>query len=305
MHGALLAVLVVMGGALPVGPDPTGLIEQLGSPRFAQRESAELALGRMGRLALPALRGALDHKDPEVRTRSAAIVRRIEGGLLVEPTMLTLDFVDIPLTDALATLNRQSGLKLTMTPRSLRVLVESPSFGPVQWVAPVLEGGRPVVRGGTTPLRLRRPERLRAWRLDLRPLRRVRIKPGDVPRPRPVPGPVNQSPLPERGSPLDRTSGASNVGTRGYGPGRPVEVAQPVEQTILPPDARRRRASPVRRPRRPGEGSRSDRRPGAVVADPRPRPRSSTDIPATSVSTRPPWSTRGSTSPIPKGRPPD
>jgi len=116
MHGALLAVLVVIGGASPAGPDPTGLVEQLGSPRFAQRESAEFALGRMGRLALPALRGALDHKDPEVRTRSAAIVRRIEGGLLVEPTMLALDFADFPLTDALATLNRQSGLKLTMTP---------------------------------------------------------------------------------------------------------------------------------------------------------------------------------------------
>ena len=107
---------MVLGGSSPEASDPIALTADLGSPRFVRREAAEILLGRLGRVALPALRAALTDKDPEVRTRASVIVRRIEGGLLVEPTMVDLDFDDVPLTDAVATINKQSALKLTTTP---------------------------------------------------------------------------------------------------------------------------------------------------------------------------------------------
>ncbi len=116
MNAATFAVLMVLGGSSPEASDPIALTAELGSPRFAQREAAEVALGRLGRAALPSLRAALSSHDPEIRTRASAIVRRIEGGLLVEPTLVDLDFDDVPLAEALATINRRSALKLTINP---------------------------------------------------------------------------------------------------------------------------------------------------------------------------------------------
>ena len=96
--------------------DPTGLTMELGSSRFNQREAAEQALIKFGRAAIPALRGATSSPDPEVRFRAALILRKVEGALLVEPTQVSLNFDNAPLDEVVTALNRQAGIKLSLTP---------------------------------------------------------------------------------------------------------------------------------------------------------------------------------------------
>jgi hypothetical protein len=57
------------------------LIAALGSPSFAERERAGRALEAVGVPALPALRAAARHADPEVRRRTGEVVGRIENSL--------------------------------------------------------------------------------------------------------------------------------------------------------------------------------------------------------------------------------
>jgi hypothetical protein len=116
MLGTILALAFVAGG--PAGPDPSALVEELGSPRYRQRESAEVALTKLGRAALPSLRAALDAKDPEVRIRALAILTRIEGTLLVQPTPIAFDFRDVPIVEAIRAINLQAELSLKLQPEN-------------------------------------------------------------------------------------------------------------------------------------------------------------------------------------------
>ncbi len=116
MLGAILALAFVANG--PAGPDPAALVEELGSSRYVQREQAEAALTKLGRGALPALRGALDARDPEVRIRALAILNRIEGALLVQATPIAFDFRDVPIVDAIRAINRQAELSLKLQPEN-------------------------------------------------------------------------------------------------------------------------------------------------------------------------------------------
>src|SRR4051812_40722059 len=110
MLGANLALLVLLG-QVPAA-DPAALVDRLGSPRYADREAAAGELGRMGRQAIPALRAARDSRDLEIRTRASALVNRIEGALLTQPTMVTFDFEDQPLLEAVKVMSDQVGIKL-------------------------------------------------------------------------------------------------------------------------------------------------------------------------------------------------
>ncbi len=112
MLGPSFALAVVLG--LPGSPDPTALVGQLGSDRYADRESAEMALTKLGRAALPALRVGLGAKDPEIRGRATAVVGRIERASLLQPTPITLNFRDAPLSEAIRTINRRSGLAIRL-----------------------------------------------------------------------------------------------------------------------------------------------------------------------------------------------
>ena len=116
MIGANLAMLLLLGQA--PSSSPTELVEQLGSPRFAERERATEALARLGADALPALRAARDAKDPEVRARAAALVEKTEALLLTQPTLVTLDIKDRPLTEAVEAIGEQAGIKLALTPEN-------------------------------------------------------------------------------------------------------------------------------------------------------------------------------------------
>jgi hypothetical protein len=79
------ALLLGFGAADPAAgtaaqpPDIAGLIQQLGSRRFKEREAASKVLDRVGEPALePLRRAAKDDADAEVRRRAQALVERLE-----------------------------------------------------------------------------------------------------------------------------------------------------------------------------------------------------------------------------------
>ncbi len=132
MHGVAFALVVFLG--LPAAPpDPEALVEQLGSPRFAPRELAGVTLVGLGRAALPALRAARASRDVEIRARASAILDRVEGDLLVRPTMITLDFRDVTIAEAVRAIRGRTGLP-----------VDLPAEGDSAWSGRkiTLEGGR-------------------------------------------------------------------------------------------------------------------------------------------------------------------
>src|SRR5580704_15086177 len=116
MLGANLA-LVVLLGQVPA-TEPVTLVERLGSPRYAEREEAAGALERLGRQAVAALRAARDDRDPEIRTRTGALLNKIEGTLLTQPTLVTLDFQDQPLPEVVKALSASTGIKLGLIPEN-------------------------------------------------------------------------------------------------------------------------------------------------------------------------------------------
>lgn len=113
---ALMALLAQGPAGASSAPAPAALVKQLGARRYSEREAAANALEKLGREALPALREARDHKDPEVRTRAIALTEKIEGSLLTLPTMVTLDYRDVPLTDVVKQLGAQAGVHLLLIP---------------------------------------------------------------------------------------------------------------------------------------------------------------------------------------------
>lgn len=107
---ALLALL----GADSTATDPTTLVGRLGSPRFADREAAGRDLERRGAEALPALRRALDDRDPEVRSRASTLIEQIESDLLTRPTLFRLDYQRRPLAEVIKDLSAQGGMALAL-----------------------------------------------------------------------------------------------------------------------------------------------------------------------------------------------
>lgn len=108
---------VALLGQVPAS-DPAALVARLGSSRYADRESAADALVRLGRPAIVPLRAARDARDPEIRTRAAALLNKIEGALLTEPTLVTLDFEDRPLPEVVKAFGGQAGIKLGLVPEN-------------------------------------------------------------------------------------------------------------------------------------------------------------------------------------------
>jgi hypothetical protein len=121
-EAAMLGVKVLMVlaiGQVPGGPsDPSGLVNQLGSARYAAREAASEALERLGRPALKALRDAREARDPEIRTRAYNLIHRIEGKLLTQPSRIQLDFDDTPLLDVARSISAQAGFKVSFHPEN-------------------------------------------------------------------------------------------------------------------------------------------------------------------------------------------
>ncbi len=126
-HWAVIGLLMLGAGR----DDPASLVEQLGAPRFADREQASRALEALGREALPLLREARNSKDPEVQTRATTLIDRIESKLMVRPTLVQLDFHDQPLPVVVKTLAERTGVPMALVPEnspvwpSRRVTIEA------------------------------------------------------------------------------------------------------------------------------------------------------------------------------------
>lgn len=113
-----LKVLLLAATGFWGGEEPGDLVRKLGAPRFSEREAAAQALKELGRDALPSLRSARDAQDPEVRARAAGLVDQIETALMVQPTLVRLDFHDAPIADVVKNLGEQAHVALTLVPEN-------------------------------------------------------------------------------------------------------------------------------------------------------------------------------------------
>jgi hypothetical protein len=110
--GLGLAAGALADGPAAAPPAVERLIEQLGSRDFKAREAAGRALLDRGEEALPAMRKAQAHPDPEVRQRLAQLIADTERAVLLAPKRVTLKLDHVPLRDALAELTRQTGYRI-------------------------------------------------------------------------------------------------------------------------------------------------------------------------------------------------
>lgn len=107
-----IVMLSLVGSPSVDNPDAAQLVTQLGSPTYAGRQAAGEALLTLGTAALPALRRAFDHADPEVRRRAERLVVQIEAGEILGATRIRLDIHDRPLAEAAEAIARVSGMTL-------------------------------------------------------------------------------------------------------------------------------------------------------------------------------------------------
>jgi hypothetical protein len=117
MAGTSILVLVLLGWGS--GGDVSDLVAKLGSSRFTEREEAATQLTKLGRDALPALREAMNSKDPEVRSRAAALVEKIDQDLMLQPTWIKLDFQDQSIEEVAQAIGEQTGITLKLEPANL------------------------------------------------------------------------------------------------------------------------------------------------------------------------------------------
>ncbi len=118
MDVATLIVLVVLGQTAEPARDAAALMEKLGSASYAEREATK-SLESLGGKALPALRPALKSKDPEIRMRARALINKIEGNLLVQESLVRLDFKDATLEEIVKSLSKQAGFEIGLSPVGL------------------------------------------------------------------------------------------------------------------------------------------------------------------------------------------
>ncbi len=115
-----LTLVVLTTAAFTAAPPPRPLgsaelqqlIEQLGDRDYRTRERAERKLLQEGTMALPLLRKALGHKDPEVRRRALRLVPGLEHAALVAPKRITLIVENQPLDHILGEVAKQTGYQI-------------------------------------------------------------------------------------------------------------------------------------------------------------------------------------------------
>ncbi|HMC63948.1 MAG TPA: HEAT repeat domain-containing protein [Gemmataceae bacterium] len=100
--------------AAATAPSAEKLIEQLGDRDFQTREAAAKAIEALGPAALPALKKAQGHSDPEVRRRTSAMIPGIERAAAFTPKRINLEIKNKPIKEAIAALTKQTGYKITI-----------------------------------------------------------------------------------------------------------------------------------------------------------------------------------------------
>lgn len=96
-------------------------VKNLGSSSFAEREKASQELETVGEPALVELRKALKSEDAEIRKRAEELIVKIEANTrnrkLTQPTQVSLDFQDAPVSEVVAELVKQSGFRVILQDR--------------------------------------------------------------------------------------------------------------------------------------------------------------------------------------------
>jgi hypothetical protein len=94
------------------------LVEQLGSPKYDEREKASADLEAIGEPALEALRKAARMDDAEVKRRAAELVgrieRKVESTQVLSPKKIHLVFKNTPLPEAVAEIKKQCGYDVVL-----------------------------------------------------------------------------------------------------------------------------------------------------------------------------------------------
>ena len=85
------------------------LIRQLGADSYLDREAATRALREIGEPARAALQRAAEHEDLEVRLRAAALFDELRQGDLWHPTRLTFSADNLPTSEVLRRIARETG----------------------------------------------------------------------------------------------------------------------------------------------------------------------------------------------------
>lgn len=96
--------------------EPKALIEALGDEQFDKRQGAESRLKDLGPAALPALKAAREHADPEIRRRVGELLSVIEQSVKLLPRMVNFKDGVSPLKDVLKDLSSQSGYGIETWP---------------------------------------------------------------------------------------------------------------------------------------------------------------------------------------------
>lgn len=139
---ALAPAIQARGDGQPPDPDKANaaidaLVAELGAPTYAARERATARLRELGVAALPRLRELADTAgrpsslldDPEIAARLDSLVLAVERDLAVAPTLVALDYRDVPLDEVVESLRRRSALEIELNPGA-------PRDRPVTLVAP-------------------------------------------------------------------------------------------------------------------------------------------------------------------------
>jgi hypothetical protein len=103
----------------PSSPQIQALIDQLGADQFSERETATMALEKLGRIAADALQAAANsHPSPEVRVRAARLLVNLKRGLESHSRLaarrVKLDYKNTPLGTAVNDLKARTGLPLVL-----------------------------------------------------------------------------------------------------------------------------------------------------------------------------------------------
>lgn len=99
----------VWGQTRPEGSDEKvyALIEQLGNDDYQERERAQAELANYGRDIRHCFDSALQHADPEVRSRALLLLHPVKGEELWQPTMIELEATAQPTTEVFRALARR------------------------------------------------------------------------------------------------------------------------------------------------------------------------------------------------------
>ncbi len=111
-------------GVAQAQEQPLQLIEQLGSTDYREREKASRELIAQGDRALPTLRAALTRiEDPLQLRRAEVLFETVRSEAAFRPTLVSVDFNNVPAKTALRELCKQAGYKCNDGAKNTKIKV--------------------------------------------------------------------------------------------------------------------------------------------------------------------------------------